>query len=169
MVRVAVVQWCSPHCETAASMIKMREFSMLVFVAFAATSPPAHAADDWNQDWTVVTMAHNGSWGIGTHRSVTSALARAIDECRAMSTETSDCGAESVSSRGGWILGLRCGDYMILASANDLKDAEAAALYREIDLRELYVHDLSSCRRVLTVNPHGVATAADARLSTRHQ
>jgi hypothetical protein len=147
-------------------MIKMREFSMLMFVAFAAVRPPAHAVDDRDQDWTVVTMAHNGSWGIGTHRHVTSALASAIGDCRAMSTETSDCGAESVSSRGGWILGLRCGDYIILASASDLKEAEATALYREIDLRELYVPDLPPCRRVLTVNPHGVATATDPQRTT---
>jgi hypothetical protein len=147
-------------------MIKIRELSTLVFVAFAAVSPLAHAEDDWDQDWTVVTMAHNGSWGIGTHRHVASALASAIDDCRAMSTTTSDCGAESVSTRGGWILGLRCGDYIILASTSDLNEAEAAALYREIDLRELYVPDLPPCRRVLTVNPHGVATATDARPST---
>jgi hypothetical protein len=146
-------------------MIKIRKFSTLIFVAFAAVSHPAHAADDWDQDWTVVTMAHNGSWGIGTHRHVTSALASAISDCRAMSTTTSDCGAESVSSRGGLVLGLRCGDYIILASARDLKEAETAALNREIDLKELYVPDLPPCRRVLTVNPYGVATAADARPS----
>jgi hypothetical protein len=147
-------------------MIKIREFSTLIFVALMAVSHFAQAADDWDQDWTVVTMAHNGSWGIGTHRHLTSALASAINDCRAMSTTTSDCGAEAVSSRGGWVLGLRCGDYIILASASDLKEAEAAVLYREIDLRELYVPDLPPCRRVLTVNPHGVATATDARLST---
>ena len=146
-------------------MIEIREFSTLIFVAFATVSHPAHATDDWDQDWTVVTMAHNGSWGIGTHRHVTSALASAISDCRAMSTTTSDCGAESVSSRGGWVLGLRCGDYIILASARHLKEAETAALNREIDLKELYVPDLPPCRRVLTVNPYGVATAADARPS----
>jgi hypothetical protein len=147
-------------------MIRIREFSKLIFITFMAISHFAHAADDWDQDWTVVTMAHNGSWGIGTHRHLTSALASAINDCRAMSTTTSDCGAESVSSRGGWVLGLRCGDYIILASASDLKEAAAAALNREIDLKELYVPDLPPCRRVLTVNPHGVATATDARQSS---
>ena len=112
-------------------MINIRDFSTLIFLAFVAVSHFAHAADDWDQDWTVVTMAHNGSWGIGTHRHLTSALASAINDCRAMSTTTTDCRAESVSSRGGWVLGLRCGDYVILVSASDLKEAEAAALYRE--------------------------------------
>jgi hypothetical protein len=51
-----------------------------------------------------------------------------------------------------------------LASASDLKEAEAAALNREIDLKELYVPDLPPCRRALTVNPYGVA--ADVRPST---
>jgi hypothetical protein len=96
------------------------------------------------------------------------ATAIAVRECKAMSATGSDCGAELATARDGWIVGVRCNDYRILATANTLKEAELAALYREIDLKELYVPDLPACERVLTVDPRGVATTTTSHFSRRH-
>jgi hypothetical protein len=129
-------------------------------VGGAASASIALAADDWDQDWMVATLARDGSWGVGIDRHVAGATAAAIRDCKSMSSEGSDCGAESVTTRGGWIIGLRCDDYRILVTGKDLKDAEATALHREIDLKQLYVPDMPACRRVLTVSPREAMTTA---------
>ena len=136
-------------------------------VCGAAHVSIAQAAEDWERDWTVVTMARDGSWGVGVDRHIAGAIAAAIRECRAMSSGGSDCGAEFAASRGGWIIGVRCDDYKILATGKDLKDAEVTVLNREIDLKQLYVPDLPACHRVLTVDPRGAVTTASPRLSGR--
>ena len=134
-------------------------------IGSAARVSIAIAAEDWERDWTVVTMAYNGSWGVGIGYPIADAIAAAIRECRAMSSGGNDCGAAFATSRGGWIIGLRCGDHRILATGEDLKEAEATALNREIDLKQLYVPDLPACQRVLTVDPRGAVTTANPRLS----
>jgi hypothetical protein len=136
-------------------------------VGSAARVSIAIAAEDWHHDWMVVTMARNGSWGVGIDYPIAGAIAAAIRECRAMSSGVNDCGAAFAATRGGWIIGLRCDDYRVLATGEDLKEAEATALHREIDLKRLYVPDLPACQRVLTVDPRGAVTTASARLSGR--
>ena len=84
-----------------------------------------------------------------------------------MSSGGSDCGAEFAATRGGWVIGLRCDDYRILVAGKELKDAETAAINREIDLKQLYVPDLPACHRVLTVDPRGAVTTASPRFSGR--
>jgi hypothetical protein len=138
---------------------------MALVVGGAAHVSTAVAVEDWDRDWTVVTMARDGSWGIGIGPHIADANAAAIRECRAMSSRGSDCGAEFAATRGGWIVGFRCDDYRILAAGKNLKEAELAALYREIDLKQLYVPDLQVCRRVLTVDPRGAVTTASPRIS----
>jgi len=145
-----------------------RFVSIIALVIGSAARVSIAAAEDWERDWTVVTMAYNGSWGVGIGYPIADAIAAAIRECRAMSSGGNDCGAALATSRGGWIIGLRCGDHRILATGEDLKDAEATALNREIDLKQLYVPDLPACQRVLTVDPRGVVTTASPRLSDRH-
>jgi hypothetical protein len=140
---------------------------MTLVVGGAAHGSIAIAAGDWDHEWTVVTMARDGSWGVGIDSHMAGANAAAIRECRAMSNGVSDCGAAFAATRGGWIIGLRCDDYRIRATGEDLKDAEATALHREIDLKRLYVADLPACQRVLIVDPRGAVTTASARLSGR--
>jgi hypothetical protein len=140
---------------------------MAFVIGSAARVSIAIAAEDWERDWTVVTMATNGSWGVGIDYPIGGAIATAIRECRAMSSGGNDCGAAFAASRGGWIIGLLCGDHRILATGGDLKDAEATALNRELDLKRLYVPDLPACHRVLTVDSRGVVTTASPRLSGR--
>ena len=139
-----------------------RFFSVVTaIVCVAGCVSVALAADDWDQDWTVATLARDGSWGVGIDHHIAGANATVIRDCKAMSGGGSDCGAEVTATRGGWIIGLRCDDYRILVSGEDLADAELTALNREIDLKELYVSDLPACHRVLTVAPRGaVATVS---------
>ena len=137
---------------------------MALVVGGAAHVSIAVAAEDWEQDWTVVTMARDGSLGIGIDPHLAGANAAAIRECRAMSGGASDCGAVLAAARGQWIIGLRCGDHRILVTGNDLKEAETTALYREIGLQQHYVPDLPACHRVLTVDPHGTVAMTSQHL-----
>jgi len=122
-------------------------------------------AEPVGQDWTVVTLAQNGSWGAATDPSQASAIASAIRDCNAMSAVPSDCGASLSAIRGGWTFAVLCGDYKIIAAERDLAAAEAALLYREIDLASLYVGDLPPCQRVITVDPTGAVCAAKPLLA----
>jgi len=140
---------------------------MALVVGGAAHVSIAVAAEDWDHDWTVVTMARDGSWGVGIDRHMAGANAAAVRECRAMSSGGSDCGAEFAAIRAGWIIGLRCDDHRILVAGKELKEAETAAINREIDLKQLYVPDLPACHRVLTVDPRGAVTTASPRFSGR--
>ena len=106
-------------------------------------------------DVTVLTMAPDGSWGVATDMSTSSAIAKAIANCRKMSQAHLGCGAYFTAIRDGWSLGLRCGGENIIVAANALAEAERAALNREIDLKERYVPDMPPCRRVLSVDPQG--------------
>jgi hypothetical protein len=116
------------------------------------------------EDWTVVTVARDGSWGVANASSIGQAIAAAIRSCRAMAGTSSDCGAQFEATRNGWALANLCGDRKIIVAASNLADAEAAARRRETDLRRHHAPDLPPCRRVLTVEPGGVV----ARSSTRN-
>jgi hypothetical protein len=139
-------------------------FPTLVFTL----SSVVQADEPWDRDWTVVTIARDGSWGVGIDRHMAAANAAAIGECRAMSDGASDCGAELAAVRDGWIVGLRCDDHRILVTGGDLKDVELTLLNREIDLKQIYVPDLPACRRVLTIDPRGAVTTASPRISGQH-
>jgi hypothetical protein len=70
-----------------------RFLSVLALIVGAAALA---AADDWDQDWMVATLARDGSWGVGIDHRIAGANAAAIRDCRAMSRERSDCVGESV-------------------------------------------------------------------------
>jgi len=80
---------------------------------------------------TLVTMAQDGSWGVGTAGSLGSVIAGAIHDCRAMSCGPSDYGAQFITWRGGWVVASLCGNQKILATAATLEDAERANMERE--------------------------------------
>jgi len=109
------------------------------------------ADEDWQQDWTIVTMARDGSWGAASHQLMGRAIAAAIDNCKAMTASKTDCGAEFRAVRGGWVLGLLCGDHKVLASGKRREDAEGDARIR-IDIKRAYIPDLPPCRTVLIVD-----------------
>ncbi|HUI97403.1 MAG TPA: hypothetical protein VLX44_16735 [Xanthobacteraceae bacterium] len=134
------------------------------FGAFAQSDADAggNSSDWWTKDVTVVTMAPGGAWGVATESTASLAIAKAIDNCRKRTTgEELGCGAYAATIRGGWILGLRCGDRSILAADHDLAAAKRIATNREGELRRLYVPNLPLCVRVLTVDPGGAIIPAD--------
>jgi hypothetical protein len=116
-------------------------------------------------DWTVATIAGDGSWGVATAETQSRAIADAIRDCRKMSSVQNDCGAKFTTIRSGWTLASLCGDYTVLVAEKYLEDANAAALNREIDLKLFYIPDLPPCRRVLTVDPRGAVVTAKVTLS----
>jgi hypothetical protein len=127
--------------------------------AFAAVMAclvmPALAIVPDQDDWTVVTMAPDGSWGSATELTVGQALATAIGNCKAMSGTKIGCGAQFRAIQAGWIVATRCGDTNIMFAERRLAVAERAARERETVLRQHYARDMPPCRRVLTVNPRG--------------
>jgi hypothetical protein len=115
---------------------------------------------DWERDWTVLTMAPDGAWGVATDMWMIGALARAIDDCMAMSGAELGCGAHFITNRAGWSLAFRCGDKNILMAEPTLDDAQRRARWREYELRKLYDPDMPPCTRVVTVDPDGVVVAS---------
>jgi hypothetical protein len=128
----------------------------LSFSAAAARAQSPTAITLSQDEWTVLTMAPDGSWGVATDLFVNRAIAEAIRMCRAMSSKQLGCGAVLTSVQAGWSLGIRCGDENILAADRYLENAESIARERELVLRyDEEKPDLAPCRRVVTVNPEG--------------
>jgi hypothetical protein len=121
----------------------------IVLCALLFGIPECRALDD---NWTVLTMARDGSWGVACGSSQPEAIAEAIRFCRGMAGGPSDCGAQIAATRGGWMIGNLCGDHRIMATASTLMEAEQEALNREISLQLSYVPDLPPCRRVVTID-----------------
>lgn len=145
----------------------------LVTIAFAlslgATSAQSQgvAAITPSQDeWTVLTMAPDGSWGAATDFFISRAIADAIAMCRRTSGQQLGCGAAFRSIRAGWSLGVRCGQENILVADHDLEDAERTARARELELRYVYAAELGPCRRVVTVNPEGRIIASEPQIAS---
>jgi hypothetical protein len=118
-----------------------------------ATAAPCRAVD--LDQLTVVTLARDGSWGVATAGSQGQALAAAIGDCRAMSGPRSDCGAQFLTTRGGWVIANLCGDHKIMVGADSREAAEQAARLREADLRHRDVPNLPPCVHMLTVDSRG--------------
>jgi hypothetical protein len=127
----------------------------LLLPAVLMAAAPSAAQD--HGEWTVVTLARDGSWGVGNSELQGQALASALRKCSAMSQE-SDCGAEFTAVRRGWTLGLLCGDHRVLVAARELVNADREAQHRECDLKTLYGVGLPICWRVITVDPDGFVT-----------
>ena len=86
----------------------MRRLHFALSVSALATSlvaTPAVADDDW----TVLTMAPDGSWGAATSISINRAIAAAIANCKMEYQREIGCGAFFTSIQAGWSLGIRCG------------------------------------------------------------
>jgi hypothetical protein len=121
---------------------------------------PAKAVD--LDELTIVTLARDGSWGVATAGSHGQAIAAAVRECKAMAAAPNDCGAQFITTRGGWVVANLCGDHKIIADAETREAAEQAALLRETDVRRLYLPDMPPCRRILTIDPRGVVLPSQA-------
>jgi hypothetical protein len=120
----------------------------------ASSRPPAIEA--WAHDFTVLTMAPDGAWGAATDSHIHVAIHQALSNCTAMSGKELGCGADLTTVRGGWSLGIRCGDENIIVADRHLAEAERRASRRERELREYYLRAMPPCARVVTVDPNGV-------------
>jgi hypothetical protein len=129
---------------------------------FSGAGPVQGAApsfvDEWQRDWTVVTIAPDGAWGVATDMYMIKALAEAVDQCTAKAARKIDyvgCGSHFTTIRAGWTVGLRCGQRNIISAEASLDDAEKRANWREYELRRLYDPDMPRCERIMTVDPDG--------------
>jgi hypothetical protein len=133
---------------------------MACFAALLA-APGLSAAEEAN--WTVLTVALNGSWGIASARTQGEAIAGALLRCRAMRADASDCGAEFVAFRSGLALALMCGDHHVIVTGNDSEEADGSALDRLLTLRGHYGPDFPPCQHLLQIDSHGTLTTFKAR------
>lgn len=124
-------------------------------VLLLASASAARAQAEPAPEWTVLTVAINGAWGVSTARTQSEAITGAVRRCQMRSTEPSDCGAELIAYRVGWALGILCGNHRILASGSDREEVEAAAHERIAVLKQSYESSLTPCRRIVTVDPVG--------------
>jgi hypothetical protein len=119
----------------------------------ASSQPPA--IESWAHDFTVLTIAPDGAWGAATDSRIHTAIHLALSDCQAMSGKELGCGADLTTVRGGWSLGIRCGNENIIVADRNLAEAEQRARRRETELREYYRREMPPCARVLTVDPNG--------------
>src|SRR5262245_54346578 len=94
---------CGGKIAVTAFLIAALGLLLLLSVAM-----PAKAVD--LDELTVVTMARDGSWGVATAGSQGPAIAAAVRDCRAMAGGPTDCGAQFITTRGGWVVAKLCGD-----------------------------------------------------------
>jgi len=132
----------------------------LVFVILTIGNPLAETSypeplREWDNDWTVLTVAPDGAWGVATEMDVIGAISAAIGNCREMTRAEIGCGGQFIMFRAAWSLGVRCGDHNILVAEENLDEAEFTASWREHELRQLYAPDLPPCSVMVTVDPAG--------------
>ena len=138
------------------------------YVCIADGSNPANSSERLApDDWTVVTIARDGSWGIGIAGSQHEAIAAAVRDCKAIAVAPNDCGALFKATRGGSIVADLCGGQKIIATAATREEAEQEALHREIDLELFYVPHLPPCKRLVTIAPQAIIVASDLAYSGR--
>jgi hypothetical protein len=118
---------------------------------------PGHAGEQIGSEerWTVLTLAHDGSWGTATDAYITRAIAFARRNCQLMSERPNSCGAKFTSIRAGWSIAMWCGDEPIIAAASALNEAERIAQVREAELRHVYRRNTQPCVRLVTLDPAG--------------
>lgn len=135
------------------SIVAILRFLMPAVAAYPLVTLPAEAVD--LDEMTVVTLARDGSWGVAMAGSQGQAIAAAVGACRAKAAAPSDCGAQFMTTRGGWVVATLCGDHKIIVAAGTREATEQAARAREIELGRSHAAHLPPCRRVLTVDWRG--------------
>jgi hypothetical protein len=141
-----------------------RRLRTACFALLLAAPGLSAAAEEMN--WTVLTVARNGNWGIATASTQGEAITGAVFRCQAMTADESDCGAELVAFRSGLAMAPLCGDYRVIVTANDPAEADRFALDRLVVLRELYGSDFPVCQHLLQIDAHGALTTFKAK---RHE
>jgi hypothetical protein len=119
--------------------------------------PPTASTDDY----TVVAIAPDGTWGVAIEPFINRAIANAIADCKNKYQSKIGCGSQITSIRGGWSIGMRCGNRSIFVAEATMAKAEQAAINRETELRQFYAPDMPPCVRVMSVDPNGYVVAPD--------
>lgn len=148
--------------KTTPSQQRRASIGMLILLLTGVVLLPRHSAAADDDQWIALTLARDGAWGMAMHTSRAKAVSLAIANCRRMAGRVNDCGSLHTSVRGAWSLAMLCGDYNVVVTAPTLAEAQAAARYRQIDLRASYAADLPACVHVVTVNPSGQVTIGEA-------
>ena len=123
------------------------------------------AQSETDPGWTVLTVAHSGTWGLSTACSQGEAIAGAVRQCQSRAADDSDCGAELLAYKVGWSLAILCDDSRVLVSADSLEEAETAAYERIAALRQSHASSLLACHRLVTVDPAGAVTTGEATVA----
>jgi len=119
--------------------------------------PPSASTDDY----TVVAITPDGTWGVATDPITGRAIANAMADCKNKYQSKIGCGSRIITIRGGWSIGMRCGNRSIFVAEETLAKAEQAAINRETELRQFYAPDMPPCVRVMSVDPNGYVVAPD--------
>jgi hypothetical protein len=135
-----------------------------ILIAGAATLVAANAltgsvnasGDDWEKDWTALTISSTGAWGAYTSPSRIEAMIGAMAQCRENAgVAGSGCGSHIATLRGGWSVGFACDSETYISTGSTYAEANAAAIQREIELRQLQQVDIGACRRLVAIGPDG--------------
>ncbi len=124
----------------------------------------AHATgDDWDKDWTALTVSSGAAWGSATHASRTTAMMQANAQCRERAGAASGgCGSHTATVRGGWMVAYACGTETFIVTARTFAEAHGAAINQEIELRDFERVEIGDCRRIVAIGPDGKPAPADA-------
>ena len=144
------------------SKIAIGFWIIVVMMSGAHSISAANATDgNWEQKWSVITIASNGGWGVSTNRHKASARLAAIRECRARSSATTDdCGERMAAVLGGWALAYACGQRTFVVAEPTLAEAQLYARYRETEMRFAQSGGLGmpKCRLIVKVGPDGAVS-----------
>jgi hypothetical protein len=128
----------------------------MVLGASGSPSTTARSSyEDWWKDVTVLAIAPDGAWGVGTDKMFDRAVALALADCKRKYRREIGCGYIQTAVRAGWSIMFRCGGENIVAAERRLADAIQQARRQEFQLRMHYQSDMSRCERIVTVDPHG--------------
>lgn len=134
--------------------------------ALSATSLASGTAEaggtDWDKDWTALTVSHTGAWGTHTSPSRVDAMIGAMADCRENAKVTgSGCGARITTVRAGWSAAYVCGTETFIVIGATFAEVNAAAVNREIELREIEQAVSGPCRRLVAIGPNGEPAASE--------
>jgi hypothetical protein len=126
-------------------------------MAFNASIGTAKAASqDWDKDWTALTVSNSGAWGTYTSASRIDAMIGAMAQCRENAgIEGSGCGSRVTTVRAGWSAAYDCGSETFIVTAGTFADARVAAINREIELKQIERIDIGDCRPLVVIGPDG--------------
>src|SRR5262245_55517601 len=83
------------------------------FAAIELNVPPTARTDN---DWTVVAIAPDGTWGVATDPITGRAIANAMADSKNKYQSKIGCGSQMTFVRGGWSIGKRCGNQSIFVA-----------------------------------------------------